>query len=123
MKKGIVAFLFSLLLLPLTGFAKDHFQCSGTEPFWGLTLGSSFTFTREGNNVQIKPVHASISGNTRTYSTETLANATPVKIVIKHQNCSNGMSDQTFDYHVTFNMNGQEFNGCCVRGKPEKVYK
>lgn len=122
-KKLLKLFSIILLAMPTVNYAHTNFDCSGTEPFWGVNIKpSSFIFKHESDTIHLTPVNPIHSGNTLTYNTKSIPDNKLVTITIKHMNCSNGMSDQTFHYHVTYKMDNQSFEGCCET-KPVKIYK
>ncbi|MGL5081562.1 MAG: COG3650 family protein [Microcoleaceae cyanobacterium] len=96
-------------------------QCSGTEPFWSLTLDNSqIKFERAGgsiwsipkttaNSAQGKPADylALYQGKVREQSGRFL------NVIIEQGNCSDGMSDNTYPYNV-YVLSGRElYRGCC----------
>jgi uncharacterized membrane protein len=91
----------------------------GTEPFWNIQIDSSkvlFTMLNE----RIDSVYFTINDY------ESIDNSTSFTLTDKRMdtaflrisgvtNCSDGMSDNPFQYSATFNYKGLELNGCAEK--------
>jgi len=118
--KGFQFYLSALILLilPTIGLASKALYCSGTEPFWGLSITKSkFIFDRENKKTHIKAVTPRTSANRpldylRVYRTKTNDNRLVI-IAIRKTNCSDDMSDHTYKYNVLYIMGKKIYDGCC----------
>ncbi len=88
---------------------------SGTEPFWDIKFkethaeyndpnGVEKIFYRKDNNDSSKPKLSEVLKQVNNNTVEILCTMknVPGKIVIKKQNCSDGMSDESYAYSVEF---------------------
>lgn len=87
----------------------------GTEPFWALEIDfdKNMLFTSaDGDSVAAPAVPGRIQDGTLHY--ETNAGALELKIALRRETCSDGMSDREYDYSVVANIKGREYKGCGV---------
>ncbi len=103
------------------GTDKVLFKCFGTEPFWNITIRKSgILFANSGTDSIIFAYTEPIAAEGRkidyhkTYFLED-QNAQKAQLTAKKsQNCpcSDGMSDNSYEYHVSFLYKNQLFEGC-----------
>lgn len=121
-------FLATALISIFSGVASAKgYQCHGTEPFWGLKLGSDeIIFTSmEGDTQVFMPTEAqqprgmSSDGPVQIFQTWNAVNATASLLaVVRTGECSDYMSDELYPYSVFVAKDdraGSEFlTGCCI---------
>ena len=103
--------------------------CTGTEPFWQLTINDSTILLQDGNKVtgqskltlkSVKPRPAAGAPPSAVQVYEAASserNAKPVTIVMQKREetkCSNGMSDPIYPYDVIVVTPNVVFMGCCA---------
>lgn len=100
-----------------------EFWCHGTEPFWGLQIseaeGSIFLKNMaDETGAQYAWGEPKTDGTTSwTYETSPSSGSKEtLKIVIKKEKCSDGMSDIEYDYSVVVLRGKETLRGCAVRG-------
>jgi heat shock protein HslJ len=90
------------------------FVALGTEPFWGLDIdfekGMEFK-TPDGKSFNAPPVMAK-KGSEGVLIYESKTEDGSLKVTLKKEPCSDGMSDNKFDYSVMVAVNGTTFQGC-----------
>jgi uncharacterized membrane protein len=106
----------------------ENFTCSGTEPFWQLTINESTILLQDGNKVtgqskltlkSVKPRPAAGAPPSAVQVFEAMTpekNGKPVTIVVQKREetkCSNGMSDPIYSYDVIVVTPRVVFMGCC----------
>jgi uncharacterized membrane protein len=93
------------------------FFALGTEPFWLMEMDADkqISFLQvENNQTTVFPYVAPVPQNGQLlYSVQN--DSTKLQIVITPQFCSDGMSDNWYEYKVEANFNGSVYNGCGVR--------
>ena len=110
MKK--ILLIMITLFASTSSYAAPQFDCHGNEPFWGLKLhANNIVFTREQQDTHLNPVSPHQQGNTFKYDTQT--NGQAVTIVVKKEKCSDGMSDISYPYSVSYSGTNQTYSGCC----------
>lgn len=93
------------------------FRAFGTEPFWNVKVeGATLTYTtpenQAGTSMQGER-HATAGGVEITGNHENTAFA----LTIAHGECSDGMSDNTYQLVSTFRYGDAEFKGCAEAAK------
>ena len=95
--------------------AQAGFSCSGTEPFWDLTVNRGIVLQHAGIDTTRYP-KASMKqvGTTKVYRARR-AGQSPISVAVRvNGSCSDGMSDQTYPYEATVSVEGQPtLHGCC----------
>jgi uncharacterized membrane protein len=100
------------------------FWLTGTEPFWDLQIseGENALFFRDigVEKTAVFPyVKPTVKGDTWTYDARTDAGQT-LRIVIKKEACSDGMSDLEYAYSADVQYGGTRYRGCAVKhGEPD----
>ncbi|RCU45698.1 hypothetical protein DU002_14660 [Corallincola holothuriorum] len=127
-KSYLIAAFFSLLIT--TACAEDGSQqeaefgplkCLGTEPFWSLELKDRTIVLEDMDSVQgqFKLTKAITSSNhtNRWFLTATGADSASVSVALSKTNqCSDGMSDFSYEYEVMLLTPEQQLlSGCCNR--------
>jgi uncharacterized membrane protein len=97
------------------------YWCSGTEPFWSLSI------SKIGNAVYFKDLSTE-KGYSFNYAEPvqqnggllyTLVNRSNMKeqmtILVKKENCSDGMSDITYQYSASIQFKGKKWKGCAEK--------
>lgn len=100
-----------------------EFWCHGTEPFWGLQIseaeggiffknmadetGARYAWDKPRTEGQFSWVYE---------VNDPAGDAAPLKIAIKKEKCSDGMSDIEYDYSVRVAIGNETLRGCAVRG-------
>ncbi len=116
-----------LLLVSLPWVASEanayRLQCSGTEPFWGIQVEDQHvTVQLEGEkNVRYFGVRTRESaGMAAGYSFKIEASrgrgAKRVSLAVlrdSRDQCSDGMSEREYPYHVQADVDGMLLSGCC----------
>ena len=117
--------LLVLLSLPLAASEASAYrlQCSGTEPFWGIQVEDQHvTVQLEGEkNVRYFGVRTRESaGMAAGYSFKIEASrgrgAKRVSLAVlrdSRDQCSDGMSEREYPYHVQADVDGMLLSGCC----------
>jgi len=107
-----------LIFLPVSTWAFDSFDCIGTEPFWKLSITKpKITFTQKHDSIHTMPaVDPSPAENMsmdhiRVF--RTTLDKKDIIIVIQKQSCTDGMSEEVFDYEGLFITSDKVFHGCC----------
>jgi len=117
-----------LVCLPVAIAHAENFTCSGTEPFWQLTINDSTILLQDGNKVtgqskltlkSVKPRPAAGAPPSAVQVFEATSggrNGTSMTIVVQKREetkCSNGMSDPIYPYDVIVVTPKIVFMGCC----------
>ncbi|MCC7507126.1 MAG: copper resistance protein NlpE N-terminal domain-containing protein [Saprospiraceae bacterium] len=87
----------------------------GTEPFWSLELDfeKNFRFVpMSGDSLELPAVAVQEKGGVWRY--ESKAGTARLDVEIKKETCSDGMSDNVYEYAVTLRVNGEEYKGCGI---------
>ena len=120
--------VLGLVCLPVAIAHAENFTCSGTEPFWQLTINDSTILLQDGNKVtgqskltlkSVKPRPAAGAPPSVVQVFEAMTpekNGKPVTIVVQKREetkCSNGMSDPIYAYDVIVVTPRVVFIGCC----------
>lgn len=97
-------------------------KCFGTEPFWSLTLdGKTIKFKNLGTETSMsinqntpKAAHGRRAEYLAMYQGRTLESPSRfLNVIIRNQECSDGMSDETYPYSVLVLSGTDLFDGCC----------
>ena len=106
----------------------DNFTCTGTEPFWQLTINDKTILLQDGNkvtgqskltlkSVKPRPAAGAAPNAVQVFEAATSEhNAKAVTIVVQKREetkCSNGMSDPIYPYDVIVVTPNVVFMGCC----------
>ncbi len=119
MKPLIYAAFFAIALgLPTTAQA---LTCTGTEPFWSLTIGKgAIKFDEAGGPKRALKSVAPRTAQNRNADTvrvyQTSDKGRPVTIVIRAaagRSCSDGMSDTRYPYSAVIIRRQNVIDGCC----------
>ena len=114
-----------------SAFAEDAQRvqnCHGTEPFWGLTLTSSkIVLANDIGQAQTQTiVRPKVPGSAQGTSSEYVAlyqgkilekKGSYLNIIIKNEQCSDGMSDEIYPFSVSILSGTTLLIGCCPAGK------
>lgn len=100
-------------------------QCHGTEPFWGLSISReeiSFTgiFDSELQRSMKEITLHSAAGRQEEYlamyhGPTVEDESQTMNVIVKTEACTDGMSDQVYDYSAVVLLGSQVFVGCCSR--------
>lgn len=126
MKTRLVILSLSFCLLYLVNASAatsaNAFVCHGTEPFWRLDISPEKIVYNEMSlgNVPMQTVTPrAAEGHAKdyvlVYQTAALMSNQPVSLVLHRDEggCSDGMSDQSFEYDVTVIFPKRVMTGCC----------
>lgn len=94
-----------------------EFWCTGTEPFWSLLISEAETgiFMKMLGEEQGRVFFwsgAQKSGNSWIYNTTDTDTGEKLRIVVRQETCSDGMSDRVFQYSAELTLGGQQLLGC-----------
>ena len=122
MKKTLTLLILSLSI-PQMVLAATKYNCSGTEPFWDLNIGTFRIDYRtpgekglERERFALTPALGAagmVKDFVKVYNTVSLTKGVPASITLLKGSCNDGMSDTVYDYHTIFNNNGKVLYGCC----------
>lgn len=96
----------------------DTARCFGTEPFWDVNI-SEKNGTIVFNNIGEEALHTlpyvkpKIEGEQAIY--EAIEGKNTLKITLKSEKCSDGMSDIQHKYSSEVVFNGKKYKGCGAR--------
>ncbi|MDX2134024.1 MAG: META domain-containing protein [Saprospiraceae bacterium] len=94
--------------------AEPNFKGIGTEPFWNIEIDfeKAMRFkTMEGQEISTPvPTPNGKSDGTLVYNAQTESGT--LKVTLKKQKCSDGMSDEVYDYTVEVDALGKTWKGC-----------
>ncbi|HYH57303.1 MAG TPA: hypothetical protein VD772_11865, partial [Anseongella sp.] len=98
------------------------FWCLGNEPFWSVEISGSENLVRltdlgTESAYYYQYAEPSVEGDVYTYAIPAEAKQPPVKILIKKEECSDGMSERRYDYSVRVEAGDRTLNGCAIAGK------
>lgn len=97
------------------------FWCLGNEPFWSVEISggeNAVRLTDMGTEAAYfyqysKPV---VEGDLYTYDIPAEAGQPLVKITVKKEECSDGMSDRAYDYSAMVQYGDRTLKGCAIGG-------
>ena len=97
-----------------------EFWCVGTEPFWSLLIseaegGMFFKMLGEERGKVYPWAKPSQQGNTWTYKSSNTATGEKIEVIIRKEFCSDGMSDQRYEYSVSLQIGEQKLIGCAAK--------
>lgn len=101
------------------------FWALGNEPNWSLQVSQKEGIIAlkdySNNSVYLFEYFSPkvVNDEVYTYNSNNYANQTSINIVIKKQQCSDGMSENQDQYSVSVLINGRRYNGCAIRGGEE----
>lgn len=115
MKKLIV---LTLALVSMNSFAGvNDYQCVGTEPFFSVSItGKSLLFNDTVKTSKLTvdaPLNAAgmSEGNITVFKNK----KTDINVTVVRGECSDGMSDNTYDFHMVFTKGSTVLYGCCTQ--------
>lgn len=86
----------------------------GNEPFWGLDIDFEKTMqfsTPDGGLVSAPAVMAK-KAQDGALIYESQAEGNTLKVTVRKEDCSDGMSDNRYNYSITVVVNGKQYKGC-----------
>lgn len=96
----------------------ETFRCSGTEPFWGVTLGPNggeYSTPESRTKLTMDRVQPAVGRPFPLLYRLTDAKGRKVRATVSHQNwCSDGMSDYDYTFQVLLSDDDNLHEGCCV---------
>jgi uncharacterized membrane protein len=108
----------SLLNIKAACFA-PVFQCSGTEPFWFLTIHPELNLLifRDYSNMEshLFDYQAPVKKGTKSVYKAKSVGGEMIEVVISKEKCSDGMSDLVYDYKAEISFRDQQWKGCAVQ--------
>ncbi len=118
----VLPVLFSLFLTAADARAY-RLQCSGTEPFWGIEVEEKHVAVNLDGEKSVRYFGIrtrEAAGMSAGYSFKIEASrgkgAQRVSLAILRDSadqCSDGMSERNYPYHVQADVNGMLLSGCC----------
>lgn len=98
------------------------FWCLGNEPFWSVEISGGENLVRltdmgTESAYFYQYVEPAVEETTYTYDIPAEADQPPLKIVVKKEECSDGMSDRNYDYSVTVQAGDRALKGCAIAGE------
>jgi uncharacterized membrane protein len=102
------------------GKTAPGFECTGTEPFWGLTISGSKSMKfsspeiEKENFVPVSPITIE-DGMAYIYNTTSKLTKGAVVVTVIKSSCSDSMSDTEYDYTVVVDRVKEKYGlyGCC----------
>ncbi|MCA2962235.1 MAG: hypothetical protein IOD12_18430 [Silvanigrellales bacterium] len=99
-------------------------SCFGTEPFWGLTIaGKSVAFrtadglTRTSDTSGARAALGTLTSYVALYQGKVKEEPGRfLNVIVKAEQCSDGMSDEGFPYSVLVLSGTELYSGCCRAG-------
>lgn len=126
MKKTFMA--ISMLVFAASSFAAEKnsykLNCKGTEPFWSVSIeqqaitykpqldqkGIGYYDAKKSESEGVSPGYAFQIEASREKGKKKVS----LSIIAAGENsCNDGMSDETYKYHVLANIDGRVVYGCC----------
>jgi len=104
-----------------TCIAYDYW-CMGTEPFWTIQISKKenlidFYEPMEQKTYHFKYNEPVVEKNGIIYKSKN--NSNQIRIQLKNEPCSDGMSEKNFIHSAEINLNGNTFRGCAIKfGEP-----
>lgn len=96
----------------LSAFPDQAFKALGTEPFWSFSYSEQeLTWSEPGEDEIIEATHFTQQVYLESENTWYITGDF-ISFVITEETCSDGMSDNVFEYKVTWNYFEKELNGC-----------
>ena len=95
------------------------FQCTGTEPFWFLTIHPELNLLifRDYSNMEshLFAYQAPLTKGNKSVFLAKSVGGEMIEVVVTKETCSDGMSDLVYDYKAEISFRGQQWKGCAVR--------
>jgi heat shock protein HslJ len=102
-----------MLLLPLAACAtvpaavEEPYRALGTEPFWSITIANGrMTYQSPEGSFSVPAPRGQETGDGRIWETSR------IRLHIWHEQCSDGMSDNSYPQAVRAVVDGITLNGC-----------
>jgi len=98
------------------------FWCMGTEPFWTIQISQKENLIDFYDPMAQKTYHFKynepvVEKNNINYKSSNKTDQ--IRIQIRKEACSDGMSETNFNYSAEINLNGNTFRGCAIKfGEP-----
>jgi len=95
-----------------------EYWCLGNEPFWQVQISKNENLIDFYNPMEQELVHfdyvpAVEMNNTVVYTAKNKKQE--IKITLKAQQCSDGMSERAYSHSVSVVLNGNEYKGCAIK--------
>lgn len=107
------------LTASVSAMATDY-TCSGTEPFWGMSIkGDKLSYDYYGE-VEVKKTETILSKKLMAARPEAFGVVAKTKrvtaTIVLNDQCSDGMSDQTYSHSVVLDVKAlpMVLEGCCI---------
>lgn len=100
-----------------------EFLCLGTEPFWAIDIipgiEAHFTDLSTESFAAFEYSDPRIDGDTYTYEFHRIGETgvESMVVIIRQEECSDGMSDDNHEYSSQVEYNGRTLSGCAVRSR------
>lgn len=96
------------------------FWCIGTEPFWGLVISGSegkiaLKLIAEGQGKVFPWVQPRQEGDASVYESTEPASGEKIKVILRKEPCSDGMSERMYPYSVELQYGAQTLLGCALK--------
>lgn len=95
-----------------------HLDCAGTEPFWSIRLSPGYAhadlmFAERRYQFRITRFHQAMNRTDIALVRGAARNAS-MNLIVRHESCSDGMSDNTYPYSAVALISGlRTIAGCC----------
>lgn len=103
--------LFLSLILSFSSLAADiRYLCTGTEPFWGAVITKdvvSYGSLLNPEEVTEKIISQDLNNNLKMIRTKNITT------LLSEGECSDGMSEKNYGYHIFLQSGSINLNGCC----------
>ncbi len=113
-----ILIVLTLALVSMNSFAGlNDYKCVGTEPFFSVSItGKNLLFndTIKTSKLTVDdPLNATgmPDGNVTVFKNK----KADINVTIIGGSCSDGMSDDTYDYHMVFTKGSTVLYGCCTQ--------
>jgi uncharacterized membrane protein len=108
----------SLLNIKAACFA-PVFQCTGTEPFWYLTIHPELNLLifRDYSNMEshLFDYQAPVKKGSKSVYKAKSVGGEMIEVFITKEKCSDGMSDLVYDYKAEISFRDQQWKGCAIQ--------
>lgn len=124
MKKFTILFAFAFIVfacgtkknLYQNSFNQDMFECTGTEPFWNISMEPDvIVFHALGADKVYFPYRDAIEKDGQLIFKTFLQEgnkSTRLQLTLTKEQCSDNMSDETYPFTAIVEMDGKVYNGC-----------
>jgi uncharacterized membrane protein len=95
-----------------------NFWCKGNEPFWQTEISEKENLIDFYNPMEQRTTHfIYYQPETKNGIIEYVSKGekNEIKISIKNEKCSDGMSEKTYNYSVEVILNGKKYKGCAMK--------